>query len=139
MWVGGLLICPRNPSELGCGPFESDSASESRFTIQVKSGSPCRKARLKMATHLVGYDIHPSRGESYDPLYDALKAYGNWWHHLDSTWLIVSHQTAVQVRDNLQAHLPYQDDQLLVITVSGDAAAWHGFSDAGNKWLKDNL
>lgn len=92
-----------------------------------------------MATHLIGYDIHPSRGETYDELIAAIKALGAWWHHLDSTWLVISNLTAVQIRDRLKAHLPYKDDQLLTITVSGDAAAWLGFADSGSKWLKDNL
>jgi hypothetical protein len=93
-----------------------------------------------MATHLIGYDIHPSRGESYDDLYTAIKKLGSgWWHHLDSTWLVVSDLTAAQIRDKLKAALPYNDDQLLVLTVSGDAGAWYGFDEAGSKWLKDNL
>lgn len=92
-----------------------------------------------MATHLIGYDLHPSRGETYENLYAAIKNLGAWWHHLDSTWLVVSNQTAVQIRDSLQAHLPYNDDQILVITVSGDAAAWIGFSDEASNWLLANL
>ena len=37
-----------------------------------------------MATYIVGYDIHPTRDEKYDNLIEAIKAYGTWWHHLDS-------------------------------------------------------
>lgn len=92
-----------------------------------------------MATHLIGYDIHPSKGETYDELFESIKALGAWWHHLDSTWLVTSNLTAVQIRDRLKAHLPASDDQLLVLTVSGDAGAWYGFNDSGGKWLKDNL
>lgn len=92
-----------------------------------------------MATHLIGYDLHPSRGETYESLYAAIKGFGNWWHHLDSTWIIKSDMSAAAIRDDLKAHLPYNDDQILVITVTGDAAAWFGFSDSGSKWLKDYL
>jgi hypothetical protein len=92
-----------------------------------------------MATHLIGYDIHPSKGETYDDLFSGIKAIGAWWHHLDSTWLVISDLTAVQIRDRLKAHLPASDDQLLVLTVSGDAGAWWGFNDSGSQWLKANL
>ena len=92
-----------------------------------------------MATHLIGYDLHPSKGETYESLFESIKALGAWWHHLDSTWLVTSALTAAQIRDRLKAHLPAADDQLLVLTVSGDAGAWYGFSDSGSKWLKSNL
>ena len=92
-----------------------------------------------MATHLIGYDIHPAKGETYENLFEGIKSLGAWWHHLDSTWLLISNLTAVQIRDQLKAHLPASDDQLLVLTVSGDAGAWYGFNDSGSKWLKNNL
>lgn len=91
-----------------------------------------------MAAHLIGYDIHPSRGDTYAGLFDAIKALGAWWHHLDSTWLVVSNLNAEQVRDRLRAHLPAAD-QLLVLTVSGDAGAWYGFNANGSNWLKEHL
>jgi hypothetical protein len=92
-----------------------------------------------MATFMIGYDIHPSRGESYDALIDGIKSIGAWWHHLDSTWLVISQLSAVQIRDKLWGLMPYKDDQLLVINVSGDEAAWQGFDESGGKWLKSNL
>lgn len=90
-----------------------------------------------MTTYIVGYDIHPTKGETYTELIDALKAYGTYWHHLDSTWVIVTNQTATQVRDNLAKHLK-ADDQLLVVS-SGGVGAWQGFEEKGSKWLKDHL
>lgn len=92
-----------------------------------------------MATHLIGYDLHPSKGETYETLFESIKGLGAWWHHLDSTWLVISDLTAVQIRDRLKAHLPASDDQLLVLTVSGDAAAWYGFNESGSNWLQANL
>jgi hypothetical protein len=92
-----------------------------------------------MATFMIGYDIHPSRGENYDKLWEGIKALGAWWHHLDSTWLVKSQLTAVQIRDRLWKLMPCSDDQLLVVNVSGDEAAWQGFGDSGSKWIKENL
>ena len=91
-----------------------------------------------MAAILIGYDIHPIRGETYDELINAIKSLGTWWHHLDSTWIVKCNYTPVQARDHLQRHLR-RDDQLLVVDISSDAAAWLGFDDAGSKWLRDNL
>ena len=91
-----------------------------------------------MTTLLIGYDIHPTKGETYSELIDAIKALGAWWHNLDSTWIVVCDLTHVQVRDTLKSHIR-SDDQLLVINISGDAAAWVGFSDSGSQWLKDHI
>ena len=88
---------------------------------------------------MIGYDIHPSRSESYDSLWEGIKSLGAWWHHLDSTWLIKSSLTATQIRDHLWSLMPYNDDQILVIDVSGDPAAWQGFSESGSDWIKKNL
>jgi hypothetical protein len=89
-----------------------------------------------MGTYAIGYDIHPSRGERYDKLIEAIKALGSrWWHHLDSTWLVVTNLTSAQIRDRLTATLPYNDDQVLVIKVSHTEAAWYGFDKDGSDWL----
>jgi hypothetical protein len=91
-----------------------------------------------MTTFVIGYDIHPSKGETYDELIEAIKIVGStWWHHLDSTWVVVSSKTAVQIRDALIPHLR-SDDQLLVAVLAGEAA-WTGFNEKGSGWLKTNL
>lgn len=95
-----------------------------------------------MAIFMVGYDLH--EGEDYKDLEDAIKAYGAWWHHLDSTWLIKTENTARQIKNNLKQHLK-AGDELLVMrygkTESGDGAnaSWFGFNESGKNWLKNNL
>jgi hypothetical protein len=92
-----------------------------------------------MNTLLVGYDLN-KQGQDYEALIDHLKKDGNWWHHLDSTWLISTQKTATELRDELvNLGLVDSNDELLVISVKGDHAAWYGFTDKGSKWLKDNL
>jgi hypothetical protein len=92
-----------------------------------------------MAAILIGYDIHPTKGETYDELIKAIKSLcSTWWHNLDSTWIVVCEKTTVQVRDALKGHLR-EDDQLLVIDISGDGAAWTGFTESGSKWLRSNI
>ena len=90
-----------------------------------------------MSTLLVGYDLN-KLGKDYDGLIAALKAEATWWHHLDSTWLVKTTKTPVELRDTLKHYLD-SDDELLVIDVTGDAAAWTGFNDSGSKWLKDHI
>jgi hypothetical protein len=89
-----------------------------------------------MSTYLVCYDLNKP-GQDYSDLIEAIKAYGTWWHHLDSTWIIQTNQTAQQIRDNLVAHID-SNDELLVVKSSGEGA-WSGFNAKGSQWLKDNL
>lgn len=91
-----------------------------------------------MRTYLIGYDLNKA-GQDYKTLIEKIKEASNgfWWHHLDSTWVIQSNSTTVQIRDFL---LPYIDnnDELLVLLLDGEAA-WYGFNDRGSQWLLDNL
>lgn len=88
-----------------------------------------------MATLLVGYDLN-APNKDYGPLIDAIKALGAWWHHLDSTWLVVCSSSAADVRDMLKAYID-SDDELLVIDVTGRGRAWRGFNDRGSTWLAE--
>jgi hypothetical protein len=89
-----------------------------------------------MATHIVGYDLN-TPGKKYSDLIDALKKYGTYWHHLDSTWIIVTNQTHVQVRDYLLQFID-SNDELLVVPLAGGWASY-GFNDRGSEWLRNNL
>lgn len=92
-----------------------------------------------MKIYLIGYDLNRPRGEDdYKDLIEKIKeSFPTWWHHLDSTWLVKTDMTAVQIRDKLKPYLD-KGDELLVARLSGEAA-WTGFNDKGSKWLKDNL
>lgn len=90
-----------------------------------------------MTTFMIGYDLNKS-GKDYDGLIAEIKSIsGTWWHHLDSTWLVVTDLTAVQVRDRLAPHLD-SDDELLVAKVCAPAA-WKGFNESGSDWLHKYL
>ena len=43
-----------------------------------------------------------------------------------------------QIRDLLREHVG-SDDQLLIVDISRDAAAWFGVNNAGSRWLEANL
>lgn len=90
-----------------------------------------------MKTYLIGYDLN-SPGKDYAELIKAIKELSNnWWHHLDSTWIVKHDGSAVSIRDNLKKHIDL-NDELLVVNLSGEGA-WSGFNEKGSKWLKDNL
>ncbi|MBB3602790.1 hypothetical protein FHT40_002451 [Mycolicibacterium sp. BK556] len=90
-----------------------------------------------MNTILIGYDLN-KKGQDYDDLIEKIKSLGAWWHYLDSTWIVKTSHSASSTRDVL-GPLIDSNDELLVIKITGDSAAWKGFNERGSKWLKDNL
>ena len=90
-----------------------------------------------MATYLIGYDLNRP-GQDYTTLFAAIKSLsGTWWHHLDSTWIIVHQGPATLIRDTLKPHLD-PNDELLVVQLSG-VGAWAGFNAQGSEWLLQHL
>ncbi len=87
-----------------------------------------------MARYIIGYDLDKP-DQDYSDLIRRLKAYGGWWHCLDSTWLIQTDKTCAVVRDELLAHIG-SSDKLIVIDVSGSARAWSGFDKECSDWLR---
>lgn len=88
-----------------------------------------------MTCYIISYDLHKQK--NYDALYKAIKSYGTWAHILESTWAVVTENSASQVRDHLTSHMD-SDDEIFVIK-SGREAAWRGPDDKITKWLKTNL
>lgn len=89
-----------------------------------------------MATYMVGYDLN-TPGKNYDRLIDAIKTYSPWWHNLDSTWILRTDRSAVEVRDHLARYID-QNDELLVAELTG-VGAWRGFAKDGSDWLINYL
>lgn len=89
-----------------------------------------------MACYIVTYDLH-KEGQNYECLHKKLEAYPTHWHMQRSVWIIESSGPAKTIRDNLKSCLDANDD-LFVGKLSGEAA-WSGYNDAVNKWLKEHL
>lgn len=90
-----------------------------------------------MKTYIIGYDLNKT-GQDYKDLIDKIKSeFTTWWHHLDSTWIVKSNLTAVEIRDRLKPFID-SNDELLVASLAGESA-WAGFNDKGAKWLRDNI
>jgi hypothetical protein len=86
---------------------------------------------------LVGYDLNRP-GQDYPKLTQALKSYGTWWHHLDSTWLIRTGDTVTAVRDRLGALID-SGDELLVLDVTNSNWATKGLGKDAVDWLHSHL
>ena len=89
-----------------------------------------------MKSYLISYDLN-SPGQDYDSLYEAIKAIGSCWHCLDSTWIVKTDKSAVEVRDSISPKID-NNDSLLVVKLSGEGA-WTGFDNDCSSWLKNNL
>ena len=88
-----------------------------------------------MKLYQIDYDLRKQR--NYDALYERIKSYGNWCHALESSWVIATDQSAVQIRDYLYQALD-KDDGLLVTRLQGEAA-WIGLDSKVTDWLKQHL
>lgn len=90
-----------------------------------------------MTKYMIGYDLNRP-GQNYDKLTEAIKGVGsNWWHCLDSSWIVISNLTAVQIRDTLAPHID-KNDELLVAALTSESA-WQGFDTDCSSWLKNNM
>jgi hypothetical protein len=95
-------------------------------------------ASARLTTVLIVYDIHPTKGEVYDNLIERIQSLGDWWHHLESTWIVRCIHSPSEVRDQLKSYVGI-DDQLLAIEISGARTEWAGVNDTGSQWLKENV
>ncbi|HEX7890744.1 MAG TPA: hypothetical protein VF522_15395 [Ramlibacter sp.] len=75
-----------------------------------------------MKAYLITYDLKVP-GRDYATLYTAIKSYGNWWHFLESNWIIVTNETSTQVWNRLAGTID-RSDFLLIIEVRRDSYGW---------------
>lgn len=92
-----------------------------------------------MKVYQINYDLRKER--NYDALYQKIKSYGTWSHPLKSCWILVSEQTAEQIRNNLFSVMD-NDDGILVTRLYPEAAWENLDSDRDNSmtdWLKEYI
>lgn len=87
-----------------------------------------------MRCYIIVYDL--IKGGNYLQLHNAIKAYGTWAKITESTWAIVTTESAQQIRDNLLKCMD-RNDRLFVIK-SGGEAAWLKVG-CTNDWLQKYL
>ncbi|NBI06690.1 hypothetical protein [Senegalia massiliensis] len=71
-----------------------------------------------MAVYLISYDLNKP-DNNYESLYETIKSYEAWWHHLDSTWIIETSSSCQSVSNNIKSHI-HSDDNLLIIEVKNN-------------------
>lgn len=87
-----------------------------------------------MKCYIITYDLRFAK--NYESLIDKIKKYPRWAKITESTWAIVTSQSASDIRNHLRMYMD-EDDRLFVIK-SGIEAAWKNVM-ASNEWLKENL
>lgn len=90
-----------------------------------------------MATMLIAYDLN-APGQNYEDLIEEIKSFGAWWHCLDSTWLINTNLTPLQVATRLWAKMD-RNDRLLVTRTYGSTTAWAGMTQQCVDWLEHTM
>jgi hypothetical protein len=89
-----------------------------------------------VAVFLIGYDLRKP-GQDYTALTTAIKDYPGWWHHLDSTWFVVSSESAETIRNHLIQFID-SNDKLMVAKVRREAA-WFGLTKEESDWIQSNF
>jgi hypothetical protein len=85
--------------------------------------------------YIVTYDLS-NPGRNYEILLKKIKAHYAWARLGGSSYLILTEQTATQIRDNLTTVLDINDS--LYVGLMSDTAAWKGFGDEVSNWIKNN-
>lgn len=86
-----------------------------------------------MNKYLITYDLK-NKLRNYDDLYVAIKNLGDWWHYLDSTWIIKTNLTSSsQIWPYLVEHIT-TTDRLLIIKIDPDDK-WGWLSQDAWDWL----
>ena len=86
-----------------------------------------------MNTLIITYDLNRP-GQNYSDLYKKIKSLGDWKHPLESTWIVKTTMTDVQVRDSLKSAID-NNDKLLIVDRRGNLA-WSGIDAEFSNWLK---
>lgn len=87
-----------------------------------------------MASFIISYDI--PKGHDYDGLIERIKQYGTWARLTESTWAIVTRDSASIIRDTLNRFIP--DGGRLIVVQSANVAAWNN-TMCTNEWLHKNI
>ena len=75
-----------------------------------------------MSAFSINYDLK-APGRDYGGLYEAIKQSGKWWHYLDSTWIVITNESPLQVWNRLAKHID-KNDFMLIIEVRDNVQGW---------------
>lgn len=86
--------------------------------------------------YIVSYDLS-SPGQNYENVHKAIKSYSGWAKLGGSAYIILTEDSAGNVRDKI-ARVIDRNDKLFVGAINAPAA-WIGLTDEVSDWLKNNL
>lgn len=90
-----------------------------------------------MSAVLIAYDLH-KLGQRYKALRElVIRTFPGSWNCLESTFIVNTNWTPVQIRDLLQPVLD-ANDELLVVSLVAHGWATQGMSKPCNDWLHSN-
>lgn len=87
-------------------------------------------------TYIVSYDLI-SPGQNYENVHRVIKDYPAWARLGGSAYIILTNETAVQIRDKINSVMD-GNDQIFVAAINAPAA-WFGLGDEVSEWLMNNL
>lgn len=88
-----------------------------------------------MLVLLVTYNLKSEK--DYSGLYEQLKTAKNWWHYLDSTWLIVTEKSPIDWTKSLRPHIDSVEDSMLIVEIKNNYSGW--LSRKAWDWIKREL
>ena len=88
-----------------------------------------------MRVYVVSYDLRKP-GKDYKGLSDELQRSPGWWHYLDSTWLILTSESADQLYNRLRVNLD-GNDSILIVQAGTDVQGW--LPEEAHKWIQQHL
>lgn len=90
-----------------------------------------------MTVHWVNYDLNKT-GQDYTKLIEYLKSHQSWAKPLESSFFVKTSLTAGQLRDGARACID-ANDNLVVVTVTGQNWATSNIDKAVTTWMQQNL
>lgn len=88
------------------------------------------------SVYIISYDL-VAPGKNYERVIEKIKKSPGWARIGGSAYIILSDQTAAEVRDSIGGALDSNDK--LFVGAIGAPAAWTGLTDQVSQWLKANL
>lgn len=77
-----------------------------------------------MNIFIVNYDLK-SPGQDYTPLYSAIKACGDWYHIMDSAWLVATDNLfANDIVTNIKQYIDNNDWLYVVLIDPSEEQGW---------------
>lgn len=89
-----------------------------------------------MAVYQVAYDLNKA-GQNYNDLYEAIKAIGDWFHPLESTWWVeTNHKSSEDVFNILKPFID-DNDYMFISKITSDRYGW--LTEQSWNWLSEKL